>query len=268
VNLPLPPPPGRLPPPPLPSLDDRLPRASRRPLLAAVAVIVILLFAAAVVAPLTSQPRHLSETARQDYSFILKDAAGHPYRWNPCAPIHYVENLADAPDGSAQDLATAIQRVSAATGIAFVDDGASGEIPSLHRDAYQPTRYGARWAPVLIAWVTPGQTDIPFSHASETAAGVASPELPDDQLGKEYVSGWVAINASAPSPTGFASAGDQGPVLQHELGHVMGMGHVKKWGELMQPSGGGVTDYGPGDLAGLKLLGRSQGCLAVPPLPA
>ena len=35
-------------------------------------------------------------------------------------------------------------------------------------------------------------------------------------------------------------------MLQHELSHVMGMGHVKQWGELMQPSGGGVTDYGPG----------------------
>ena len=57
-------------------------------------------------------------------------------------------------------------------------------------------------------------------------------------------------------------------MLQHELSHVMGIGHVQKWGELMQPSGGGVTDYGPGDLAGLRLLGRSQGCLVVPPLPA
>lgn len=268
MNLPLPPPPGRLPPPPLPSFDAKPPLASRRPLLAAVAVIVIILFAAAVVAPLTSHPTHLAETARRDYSFILKDGAGHPYRWNPCAPIHYVENLEDAPDGSAQDLATAIQRVSAATGVPFIDDGATDETPTLHRDSYQPTRYGARWAPVLIAWVTPAQTDIPFSHGSQTAAGVASPELPDDQLGEEYVSGWVAINAAAASPVGFTLAGDQGPVLQHELSHVMGIGHVQKWGELMQPSGGGVTDYGPGDLAGLRLLGRSQGCLVVPPLPA
>jgi len=230
-------------------------------------VIVLLLIGAAAVAPLTSHPAHLSETARHDYSFILSDAAGHPYRWNPCAPIHYVENLNGAPPGSSNDIATAIQRVSAATGISFIDDGATDEIPSLHRDSYQPERYGRRWAPVLIAWVTPAQTDIPFDHGSETAAGVASPELPQNELGEEYVSGWVAINAAQPPPTGFGTWGDQGPVLQHELTHVVGLGHVKAWGELMQPSGGGVTDYGPGDLAGLKRLGRAQGCLAVPPVP-
>jgi hypothetical protein len=253
--------------PPYDGPSSSRPFASRRPFLAAVAGIVIVLVGAAVVAPLTSRPAHLSETARHDYTFILSDAAGHPYRWNPCAPIHYVENLDAAPPGSGEDITTALQRVSAATGLSFIDDGPTGEIPSLHRDPYQPARYGPHWAPVLIAWVTPDETDIPFDQGGETAAGVASPELPADQLGEEYVSGWVAINAAEPTPTGFDTWGDQGPVLQHELSHVIGMGHVKRWGELMQPSGGGVTDYGPGDLAGLRLLGRSQGCLAVPPVP-
>jgi hypothetical protein len=32
----------------------------------------------------------------------------------------------------------------------------------------------------------------------------------------------------------------------------------------MEPSGGGMTDYGPGDLAGLDDLGRSAGCLTTP----
>ena len=56
-------------------------------------------------------------------------------------------------------------------------------------------------------------------------------------------------------------------MVLHELSHVMGIGHVKQWGELMEPSGGGVTDFGPGDRAGLALLGREQGCLTTPDPP-
>jgi hypothetical protein len=53
----------------------------------------------------------------------------------------------------------------------------------------------------------------------------------------------------------------------HELAHVLGLGHIKAQGELMEPSGGGVTDFGPGDLEGLSELGRSAGCLTTPPAP-
>jgi hypothetical protein len=32
----------------------------------------------------------------------------------------------------------------------------------------------------------------------------------------------------------------------------------------MEPAGGFMTDFGPGDLAGLEQLGRDQGCLVTP----
>jgi hypothetical protein len=256
----------QLPPPPV-EPPPLAPAPRRRPLAAIVALAVGLAIAAATVAPVLSRTHQLAETSGHAYSFILSDPQGRPFRWNPCAPIHYVENLQGAPEGSADDIRVALGRVSAATGLTFVDDGPSQEVPTLRRDVYQPARYGERWAPVLIAWVLPSQTDISFERNGETASGVASPELPEDQMGEVYVSGWVAINAADLSPTGFGSYGDQGPILQHELSHVVGMGHTKQWGELMQPSGGGVEDYGPGDLAGLKLLGHSQGCLVTPAPP-
>ena len=53
-------------------------------------------------------------------------------------------------------------------------------------------------------------------------------------------------------------------MVLHELGHVMGLDHVKVDGELMESAGGGVTDFGPGDLEGLRILGRSSGCLNTP----
>jgi hypothetical protein len=78
-----------------------------------------------------------------------------------------------------------------------------------------------------------------------------------------YVSGWVAINADDPNQPGFDFPGQQGPVLLHELGHLMGLGHVDAVGEIMHPAGGGVVDLGPGDREGLSQLGESGGCIRV-----
>jgi hypothetical protein len=198
-----------------------------------------------------------------EYRFLARNFSGEPIRWNPCEPIHYVVNLADAPPGSMADVDESIERVSLATGIEFVYDGETDEMPQQRRDSYQPGRYGDEWAPVLIAWVDPDDSPISFSAEGHTAAGVASPQVPADG-GDILVSGWVAINADDPNGPGFGWLGAQGPVVLHELGHVMGLDHVKVNGELMEGSGGGVTDFGPGDLEGLRILGRSSGCLTTP----
>ena len=67
------------------------------------------------------------------YAFEVHNADGSPGRWDPCSPIHYVVNLAGAPPTAASDIAGAIARVEAATGITFVADGTSSEIPSRSR---------------------------------------------------------------------------------------------------------------------------------------
>ncbi len=46
-------------------------------------------------------------------------------------------------------------------------------------------------------------------------------------------------------------------VILHEVGHVLGLAHVNDPNQLMYPRGSHVTDYGPGDLAGLARLGAS-----------
>jgi len=74
----------------------------------------------------------------------------------------------------------------------------------------------------------------------------------------------VAVDVEDPNPSGFDLPGMQGPVVLHELAHVLGLGHAESDGNLMEPSGGGVTAFGPGDLAGLEHLGRDAGCLSGP----
>ena len=254
------------------SLDDAVgadffqPARRRSRVVGGIAIVVAGLAIASVAAsPLISvwQNRHRSHEFR-----YLATENGSPLRWNPCQPIHYVVNLGAAPPGSLGDVQRAVLEVSGDTGISFVYDGLTDEIPNGERKAFQPARYGDRWAPVLIGWVDPRTNDLGFNRGDRVAAGVASPLFPSRTDRSIFVSGFVAINASDPNPPGFSTPGDQGPVLLHELAHVIGLGHVPEQGELMQPSGGGLTDYGPGDLAGLHALGRSAGCLTTPPVPA
>lgn len=204
---------------------------------------------------------------RGDEFTFMATRDGQPIRWNPCAPIHYVVNLGPAPPGSLEDVQAAALELSSATGIGFVYDGLTDEVPSRGRDPYQPGRYGNRWAPILIGWVDPAESSFDFDPGGHEAAAIAGPITPDRGPRDIFVSGVVAINAADPNPPGFSSPGSQGPVVLHELAHVLGLGHVKARGELMEPSGGGVTSFGPGDLEGLRALGRSAGCLPSPSLP-
>ena len=178
------------------------------------------------------------------FLFLDRTDQGTPTRWDPCEPIHYVVNAELAPPGSIEDVHEAVRRVSAATGMRFVYEGTTDEEASISRDVYQFDRYGDRWVPVLIAWVDPDVSDIPFERGDRVAAGVAVPRIAPTRLEDVYVSGWVAINADDPNPPGFSVPGQQGPVMLHELGHLMGLGHVRAAGELMHPSGGGVVDFG------------------------
>jgi hypothetical protein len=120
---------------------------------------------------------------------------------------------------------------------------------------------------VLIGWVDPRTSSFDFEPGGREAAGVAGPLYARPGPSTVYVSGVVALNVADPNPPGFGSEGAQGPVVLHELAHVLGLGHFDAQGELMEPSGGGMTGFGPGDLQGLRELGSSAGCLTTPPAP-
>lgn len=202
---------------------------------------------------------------RDEYAFIAQGFDGGPVRWNPCEAVHYVVNLSKAPAESLGDVHEAVRRVSGVTGVTFTYDGLSDEVLVKDRASVQTDRYGDRWAPVLVTWVDPDTSSISFRSDEGIAAGVASPFTPPGS--DVIVSGWIALNADDPNPAGFDSPDTQGPVVLHEWGHVMGLDHVEETGQLMNPSGGGVADLGPGDVEGLRQVGRSEGCLTTPSVP-
>ena len=176
--------------------------------------------------------------------------------YDPCRPIHYVTRLQGQPWGGGQMVASAIARVSAATGLVFVNDGSTDEAPSRQRKSYQPDRYGDRWAPVLISWDSSSEnTDFAgtiIGEAGSTAMSLAGhPSV--------YVTGQVELDAGKltqhlTTPAGLPLAQ---AVIEHELGHLVGLGHDDDPAQLMYPEARPThTDFGAGDLTGLALLGR------------
>jgi hypothetical protein len=217
------------------------------------------------------------------YTFLrVKNDGCSPMRFNPCEPVHYVQNAAAASPRVVADVHEAFRRLSRATGITFIDDGLTDE--TTRNGPYVPERYGRRWAPILILWehFPPGQT----SGVSQILGNTNIM-----RVGDVTVSGRLRFNVDAygdeatrtPIKNGFGPPAGTGPgpigrneiswgrILLHELAHLAGLGHTRDEASLMYPDAAQHTarpaDFSPADLLGLRYLGREAGCLTTPPLP-
>jgi hypothetical protein len=182
--------------------------------------------------------------------------SGVPVTYNPCKRIHVVVNEELAPGTAGALLDSALARVAEVTGLQFVRDGRTDELPSSDRPIQDAGRYGRGWSPVLVAWTTPED-----QHGLEgDVIGLGGSSRSSDPVtGRaRYVTGTVALDTPAmrrllQRPDGMLAAR---AILMHELGHVVGLAHVDDPNELMYDDNVGRTDFGPGDLQGLAVLGR------------
>lgn len=196
------------------------------------------------------------------YAFMDKGDDGQPVKYDPCRPIHYITRVANQPADGPELVRQAIAAVSRATGLVFIDDGATTEAPSDDRDPYQPGRYGDRWAPVLIAWATsaedPTFTDLKDDDTILGRAGSVAVSIEDTDY--TYVSGQLKLNATAlQSLSELDGPAQVRGTIEHELGHVVGLDHVDDPTQLMNPTDAeGLNRYQAGDLNGLALLGQGE----------
>ncbi|MEO6204125.1 MAG: matrixin family metalloprotease [Mycobacteriales bacterium] len=215
---------------------------------------------AAIAPPLHSVETAADASAGWGPSYV--DSEGRAARWNPCAPIHYVLQTRWAPATGRADLAAALAQLSAASGLTFTDDGDTDEVPLRSRSAYQPDRYGERWAPLLLGWVPGAETDLGLGKGVQ---GVTVAVAISGKDGGAIVTGQVALDADHRLPGGFGPGATEGEVLLHELAHAVGLGHVMDPTQVMFPqTTNSESQYGAGDRAGLQALGRKAGCLSTP----
>lgn len=241
---------------------------SRPPL--RVALLAGLVAAVAVVgfdrsAPAESSPLRVTggtAPAGVGWAPSFTDDAGRPARWDPCAPIHLVVDGRLAPPSGRADLDGALDRLRAASGLRIVVDGETDETPRAGRPAYDRHRYGDRWAPLLVAWATPADTDVALGGREEGLALITAVPGRD---GGSIVSGQVVLNTALALPPGFGPGVTQGEVFLHELGHAVGLAHVDEPAQIMYPTtNAGRAEWGAGDRAGLAALRAPAGCHPAP----
>ena len=199
-----------------------------------------------------SPPQRSSSTA---YTVLSTTTSGRPVGFDPCRPIHIVVNTDEAPRGGQDLVKEAAAEVSAATGLVLTVDGRTTEAPTIRRRSVDEGLYGNRWAPVMVAWTHESAN----SELAGRVVGVGGPAMAPyrDPADLHYVTGAVLLDAPAfdhllDDPDGRITARS---IVMHELGHLVGLGHVADQRQLMFESMVGQTGFGDGDLEGLRRLG-------------
>ncbi|MBW6438708.1 matrixin family metalloprotease [Actinoplanes hulinensis] len=233
----------------------------------------VLVLLAAVSSLVVAQPGVALAAAgsARSYAFMSQSNGDRLIaRWNPCAgPIDYRVNLSRAPKNSLPEVKTAFARVGAATGLTFRYAGTTSAIPQAKKGFNGKYPAGTE---IVIAWATPGKhsTWLPARSRSLGMGGGSWQTAYTSSGGSALmmVQGAVVLNATGLKgmSRGFGAhrGGTTGAVLMHEIGHAIGLAHPKQddRSQIMYHT---VTSkkavWGAGDLAGLRKVGKSAGCL-------
>jgi hypothetical protein len=161
-------------------------------------------------------------------------------RWNPCQAVTY-SITGHGYAGSADDVRRAARTMARDSGIRLVE---------VHRPD----------ADISMRWTTP--TTNPFLRGNVVGA-TSTMSIEHDGV-NETTGGWIDFDRTAHLRHGFPAYGRPawGQVFLHELGHALGLSHVPGRDQIMNARISSANHkLGRGDLARLRRIGRSAGCV-------
>lgn len=212
--------------------------------------------------PAPSQQRHAGWKS-------LSRHYGYPYvaRWDPCKKIGYRINAKKADKGAVRDVKKAVRRIERASGLRFKYRGRTKVVPRTKHLTKMPkdTRF-------VIAWVSKKQRPIMTKNVQGRGTLNWREYRRHGKRKGIGVQGYVLVNTrfNGKLSHGFGkppadSAGSRGRMLMHELGHSVGLWHVKQRDEIMyRVNLRKRAGWGNGDRNGLKRVGRPAGCFTKP----
>ena len=151
------------------------------------------------------------------------DGQREPVRWNPCQPIEYQLDVAHGPPETASAISGALDLASGASGISFRFDGTVDRgFAAMRHGRYLLDPIRSVYRPVLIE-VVPHATFRTYRVPKRVLA-FTHPEKGVQGHDDQWVSGYVVVDGGVR----YARTGrwSMELVIAHELGHLLGLGHV------------------------------------------
>jgi hypothetical protein len=180
---------------------------------------------------------------RSDWSWLGFNGA----RWDPCRTIAYRINSRGGYAGATSDARTVFRKLGRATGFRFKYLGSTTRTVTRYKHGYHPPG-----TDVIVDWQAPRQE----GGLSGGVAGIGGHWVQD---GRRF-DGYMLLD-----PTERLARRTWRQVMTHELGHVLGLGHARSPSQMMHgTSSRRNVRLGAGDLAGLRRIDASRGCLATP----
>jgi hypothetical protein len=193
------------------------------------------------------------------YKYMLKQTGtSKPVRWDPCEPHVYKVNMNGAPPEYLQEIKTAVTTTMNITGTEWSYGGETTVIPKMGNINKQHETTGAD---LVIAFAEPGKGKRKSNILLPGTVGVAGFNAESDPSGVSNDI-WITTSyllLSKKQTIGLPEA-MRGAAYRHELGHTLGLGHVKIPSETMNPTlTENNTTVSKGWVEGLKKVSSKTG---------